>query len=138
MAEIPDKLKQVVSDSHLAQIAERIGEWEMLVDYLEITDYEVVEIKRNDRDSYGLQKRSFLRKWKQKYGDRATYYCLIEAVKEVSSQQYLASFINELLGMHYTLDKNVLHFMQVSQRICLMVSDIAKFTNRDSIVQGIF
>ena len=110
MAEIPDQLKQVVSEIHLAEIAEKISEWESLVDYLGISDYEAVEIKKNNKDFYKLQKRDFLRKWKQKYGEGATYHCLMEVVKKASSEQHLASFITELLGteLYITQYKNII------------------------------
>ncbi len=90
---------QLVSDRHLAEIAERIRWWETLVDYLDITEAEVIEIKNDNKQSYVLQKRSFLRKWKTKNGYRATYHYLMKAAEKVSSEQHLVPFIAELIGI---------------------------------------
>ena len=91
--------QQAVSNRHITEIAQRIKRWQTLVDYLGITEAEVIEIK-SDNASYLLEKIGFLKKWKTKNGDRATYHCLIEAAKKVSSEQHLVSFIAELLGNH--------------------------------------
>ena len=97
---LPMAISKVVSDKHLAQIAECIIRWENLAPHLGIDEPEEVEIKIDNRDSYGQQKKSCLRKWRQKYGDRATYHSLIEAAKKVSGESHLASHIAGLLGKY--------------------------------------
>ena len=87
----------VVSETHLAEIAQQIKEWEKLAPCLSVDEAEMIEIKKDNQGFYGQQKISFLRKWKQKYGDKASYLCLHEAVKKANEQQ-LASYIAGLIG----------------------------------------
>ena len=72
-----EKLDSPVSDLHIAQLATEIKTWEDYAPLLRLTPAEEKEIRQNNRDDYGLQKREALRKWKQKCGGRATYHELI-------------------------------------------------------------
>ena len=72
-----EKLDSQVSDLHIAQLATEIETWEDYAPLLRLTPAEEKEIRQNNRDDYGLQKREALRKWKQKCGGRATYHELI-------------------------------------------------------------
>ena len=72
-----EKLDSPVSDLYIAQLATEIETWEDYAPLLRLTPAEEKEIRQNNRDDYGLQKREALRKWKQKCGGRATYHELI-------------------------------------------------------------
>lgn len=97
--EVQDKLEQEVSNQHLAQIAEGIKRWEMIIDDLGITEAESVEIKKDNQGFYRLQKIACLRLWKQKYGYKATYQYLLQTVRKVTSEQQVASVITKLIGI---------------------------------------
>ena len=101
-SEITMASKEVVSEKNMVLISARIREWENLAPYLDIDEADIVVIKKDYKDFYEQQKTSFLRKWKQRYGDRATYDCLMEAAKKVTSEQHLPPYIVELLGITCT------------------------------------
>ena len=75
---VPDKsLNSRVSDSHLAEIACDLIEWETIAPHLHITESEQKEIKEDFKSRYNLQKRQALRIWRWKRGGKATYRNLI-------------------------------------------------------------
>ena len=67
-------LDSQVSEEHIAEIARQMKRWEVYMPYLlgENAKAMEVEIKHNQSD-YGLQKREALRRWKRKFGSKATY-----------------------------------------------------------------
>ena len=72
--ELPQKvLDSPVSDLHIAELASEIINWEQYVPYLGLTGAEEEEIRRDNSNRYGMQKREVLRKWKAKQGSAATY-----------------------------------------------------------------
>ena len=76
--ELPQEaLDSPVSDLHIAELASEMKNWEHYVPYLGLTEAEEEEIRRNDPNRYGIQKRAVLRKWKTKQGSAATYRQLI-------------------------------------------------------------
>ena len=90
------RLKQQVTDRHLSEIAAEIIDWEALAPYLSLKEAEIEEIKQ-DFSTSKKQKVGLLRVWRERYGDEATYQCLIQAARD-SHNAKLASHINELLG----------------------------------------
>ena len=90
------RLKQQVTDRHLSEIAAEIIDWEALAPYLSLKEAEIEEIKQ-DFSTSKKQKVGLLRVWRERYGDEATYQCLIQAAQD-SHNVKLASHINELLG----------------------------------------
>ena len=76
--ELPQEaLDSPVSDLHVAELASEIINWEQFVPYLGLTEAEEEEIRRDNPNRYGIQKREALRKWKAKQGSGATYRQLI-------------------------------------------------------------
>ena len=76
--ELPQEaLDSPVSDLHVAELASEIINWEQFVPYLGLTEAEQEEIRRDNPNRYGIQKREVLRKWKAKQGSGATYRQLI-------------------------------------------------------------
>ena len=59
-------------------IAECLVDWELLAPYLELTEADEKAISKGYRDSFELQKREALRKWKRKCGSKATYSLLVQ------------------------------------------------------------
>ena len=84
---------RLVTDGHLSEIAAEIIDWEALAPYLSLKEAEIVKIK---------QKVGLLRVWRERYGDEATYQCLIQAARD-SHNSKLASHINQLLGKQIIL-----------------------------------
>ena len=76
--ELPQEaLNSLVSDLHIAELASEMKNWEQYVPYLDLTGAEEEEIRRDNPNRYGMQKREVLRKWKAKQGSAATYRQLI-------------------------------------------------------------
>ena len=76
--ELPqDSLNSPVSDLHVAELASEMKNWEQYVPYLGLTEAEEEEIRMDNPNRYGMQKREVLRKWKAKQGSAATYRQLI-------------------------------------------------------------
>jgi len=72
-------LDSPVSDEHIAELARKMERWEVYMPDLLGGDTEAVEeeIRCNNKNDYGLQKRKALKRWKGKFGSRATYRRLI-------------------------------------------------------------
>ena len=79
LKQIPrELLDSPVSDKHVAEISRQLVKWEELAPWLELTPAEEEEVKRSG--DYGHQKREFLRTWRQRKGNDATYRRLITAL----------------------------------------------------------
>ena len=74
----PNDLFKTCCNEHLAEITKEIQVWQELTPYLSITEPEEEEI-RQDNPNYHTQKLACLRKWKEKFGHKATYEKLIQA-----------------------------------------------------------
>ena len=71
------QLDAVVSDYHIFAIASDIKEWEQLAPSLSLTESNQKEIAQEFDDSYYLQKKEALNRWRSKNGERSTYQALI-------------------------------------------------------------
>lgn len=83
----PNKSQEVITDRHLAEMAAELREWEALRPYLELTEADEVEIKKDDLGFYGEQKQNCLRKWRRKFGDKASYCTLLRAAVACGRQE---------------------------------------------------
>ena len=73
LKDIPrQKLNQPCRDDHLSEIALSVTKWKSIAPYLGLTEAEEENVERNCRENE-TQKIGMLRKWKKKYGKRATY-----------------------------------------------------------------
>jgi len=63
-------LDSKVSDEHIAELARKMERWEVYMPDLLGGDTEAVEeeIRSNNKNDYGLQKRESLKRWKGKFG----------------------------------------------------------------------
>ncbi len=98
MAESEEKeLNRPVTDIGIAEIARLIVQWEVLAPYVDLNEAEQEEIK-GDNSTVILQKIGFLRKWRSKNGDSATYQRLIQAAKKSNNVQLAESIKKLCLG----------------------------------------
>ena len=73
LKDIPrEKLNQPCRDDHLSEIALSITKWKSIAPYLGLTEAEEENIEKNCGENE-TQKIGMLRKWKKKFGKRATY-----------------------------------------------------------------
>ena len=89
------KWKEPVSEKHLIAIAPNIEQWRDISPFLEVSFADEHDIAESSR-SLPAQRVTMLRKWKQKFGKKATYKRLSKAFKN-SGRQDLVDKISELL-----------------------------------------
>ncbi len=73
-----DALQRKCSENHLAIIAQSITSWEQLSPFLGLTQQEEDDIQ-HDNTRNAVRKVAMLRRWREKYGDEATYFRLADA-----------------------------------------------------------
>ena len=93
-----ERLNSQVSDEHIAEIARQMRGWEVYMPDLLGKDAEAAEeeIKHDHKNTYGLQKLEALRRWKRKFGSKATYHRLIVVFCKLK-QADLAEMVKQLL-----------------------------------------
>ena len=89
-------LDEMCAPFHIAQISERIDNWEELAPYFNLTLAEEQEIRASHAHQYKLQKRKMLWKWVKKEGKEATYRKL-KHVFEQAREALLAAAVEEVL-----------------------------------------
>lgn len=97
--------KEVITDKSIADIAGLVENWENLAHEMQplLTEPEIIEIK-NDYSYYKEKKSAYLRAWREKLGNRATYQCLIASAR-ASGRENLASSISNLIGIAVAIKK---------------------------------
>ena len=90
----------VITDESIAAIARKIERWESLAQEMQpvLTEAEIIEIN-NDFHYYIDKKIAYLRRWREKLGNRATYEFLITSVR-ICGKESLANSISELTGSY--------------------------------------
>ena len=68
----PEKLDEPCRDDHLSELALSVTEWQSIAPFLGLSEAEEEDIER-DCAKNKTQKIKMLRKWKEKFGKRATY-----------------------------------------------------------------
>ena len=93
------RAQEVITDESIADIARLIERWESLAHEIQpvLTEPEIIEIN-NDYNCYIDRKIAYLRRWREKLGNRATYECLITRVR-ICGKENLANSISELIGI---------------------------------------
>ena len=93
-----ERLDSQVSDEHIAEIARQMRGWEVYMPDLLGKDAEAAEeeIKHDHKNTYGLQKLEALRRWKRKFGSKATYHQLIVVFCKLK-QADLAEMVKQFL-----------------------------------------
>ena len=69
-----------VSDGHIAEIVCCFNEWQFIATHLKLSEVEQNDIEQEYPHQPKLQRRRALQTWKQKFGSKATYRKLIEAL----------------------------------------------------------
>ena len=67
----------MISDYHMANIAQDLADWEEIASSILLSESEQKEIKEDYQGRYKLQKRQALRVWHNKSGNKATYKALL-------------------------------------------------------------
>ena len=92
----PAKWRQTCSERHLLAISQEIAQWRDIAPYLDLTEAEEVEIVGSPPRPVPSQRFTMLRKWRQKFGTKATYEQLARVFR-ICRRQDLVDRINELL-----------------------------------------
>ena len=82
------------NDEFLATLASRIEKWELIAPFLEIDEVKCHEIREDLKGDYQNQKLTLLRVWRQKFGSKATYCRLAQALQRFELSTPEQSFIN--------------------------------------------
>ena len=77
-----DHLNRECSDEHLLKIARNFSNVRSLGSCLKLAEYEIAEILRQNGLELLFQLNEVLKKWKMKFGHRATYLWLVEMCLE--------------------------------------------------------
>ena len=93
----PEKLDQPCRDDHLSEIALTLTDWQLVASFLGLTDAEEEEIKEDSQPAR-RRKVAMLRRWKKKYGEKATYRKLAQVFWRLKRQdlvEELCKLLNE-------------------------------------------
>lgn len=82
------------NDEFLATFASRIEKWELIAPFLEIDETKCHEIREDLKGHYPSQKLQLLRVWRHKFGYKATYRRLAQALQRFEQSTPEQSFIN--------------------------------------------
>ena len=74
-------MEQTFSDDHLIEFSSKLDEWEKLSLSLKIPSSEIEDIK--SQGGKGMKGIRLLQCWKQRYGSKATYKTLVEALVQI-------------------------------------------------------
>ena len=102
----PEKLNKPCIEYHLSEIALSITDWRSVAPYLGLTEVEENDIETDHRTAIP-KKIAMLRKWRSKFGQRATYKELAKAFWK-------------------------LRLMGLVQKVCEVLSDTSSHSNSDS------
>ena len=89
-------LNRECSDEHLLRVARNFSNVRSLGGCLKLAEYEIVEILRQNDLQLLFQLNEVVRKWKEKFGHRATYLWLVEMCLEDFGNAKAAESICEL------------------------------------------
>ena len=99
--EVPvDSLDEPCRDIHLRQLASCITDWKSIAPYLDLTEVDEEEIQEETR--LARQRIGMLRKWKQKFGRKATYRRLEKAFYDCERADLVDKLRNFLLVSEQT------------------------------------
>ena len=105
LKDIPcEKLNQPCRDVHLSEIALSVTKWKSIAPYLGLTEAEEENIEKNCGENE-TQKIGMLRKWKKKFGKRATYRKLGEVFYKLGRVD-LVEKVRELLQTDSSSDEH--------------------------------
>ena len=98
MADLDADDQRIRDQQFLLQIAHAIvDKWDELALYLGLDESDVSAIKHNNRNDYEQQKSDFLRLWRRRFADKATFERLFQAATALRRAQ-LAKQIKRITG----------------------------------------
>ena len=93
-----EKLNQCVSDEHLRAIAIFLTSWRRVAVYLDLSDNDLDDVERNWKDEQDKRLKA-LQIWKGKFGFKATYAKLVEALLFLSKADIAEKICHLLKGI---------------------------------------
>ena len=92
-----EKLNQCVSDEHLRAIAIFLTSWRRVAAYLDLSDNDLDDVEQNRKDEQD-KRLNALQIWKGKFGFKATYTKLVEALLSLSKADIAEKICHLLKG----------------------------------------
>ena len=111
------RLEEVVSDTHVTEIAMRYSNWELLHSFLGLSYAQNQGIYRTSSD-HEIQGMHVLQEWKQRQGNKASYGALIKAA-EKAKQMQLADGVRTLIGINDVTDSSSTHSKECVGLACM-------------------
>ena len=88
-----DALLRKCSENHLAIIAQSITSWKQLSPFLGLTQQDEDDIQQ-DNTRNAERKMAMLRRWREKYGDEATYFRLADAFEALKWRNRISELLD--------------------------------------------
>ena len=88
-----DALLRKCSENHLAIIAQSITSWKQLSPFLGLTQQDEDDIQQ-DNTRNAERKMAMLRRWREKYGDEATYFRLADAFEALKWRNCISELLD--------------------------------------------
>ena len=88
-----DALRRKCSENHLAIIAQSIASWKQLSPFLGLTQQDEDDIQ-HDNTRNAERKMAMLRRWREKYGDEATYFRLADAFEALKWRNCISELLD--------------------------------------------
>jgi len=134
----PETLQQLCKDKHLRKIAQCLPDWRDAAPFLGLSGAEENIIEDDHKTALRLRRRiAVLRKWRQKYGKKATYERLAKAFWEMGNVA-LADEVSQSDRLHLFSDtfrdhqvKCVSHTPKLKPRPC-------HAHNHASLISGVY
>ena len=94
----PEKLNECISDEHLREIAIFLTSWRRVAVYLELSDNDLEDVEQEWKSEQDKRLKA-LQKWKGKFGFKATYRKLVEALLSLAKADIAERICRLLKGI---------------------------------------
>ena len=94
----PEKLNESISDDHLRAIVLFLTSWQTVASHLDLSENDLDAIEREGKNEED-KKRKVLQKWKGKFGFKATYRKLVEALLSLAKADVAEKVCRLLKGI---------------------------------------
>ena len=95
----PEELNDPIIDDHLREIAIFLTSWRKVATYLGLSESDLDDVEREERDEH-MKKLKALKKWKGKFGFKATYKKLVEVLLSLAMADVAEKVVLLLKGMY--------------------------------------
>ena len=104
-----EQINQPCSNKHLRQIAKKLDRFKRLAEALSLSDYQITAIDVDKELTYLMKIQEVLKKWKEKYGSKATYGVLAQTcLVDLEKTNYAEEVLRLSKGMISVLHSNLL------------------------------